>query len=100
MMILRASWREQVSSSLARLGLDQVGDVGGVEGGADLGVEVDAVDHDEHRRVPQRRLQAQLRAAKTISSDLPEPWKCQIRPLRGCPATTRSTILLAPSYCW
>ncbi len=22
-------------------------------------------------------------AAKTMSSDLPEPWKCQIRPLRG-----------------
>ena len=37
-----------------------------------------------------------LRAAKSISSDLPEPWKCQIRPLRGWPATTRSTILLPP----
>ena len=31
---------------------------------------------------------------------LPEPWKCQIKPLRGWPATTRSTILLTPSYCW
>ena len=39
-------------------------------------------------------------AANTISSDLPEPWKCQIRPFFGWPATTRSTILLAPSYCW
>ena len=39
-----------------------------------------------------------FRAANSISSDLPEPWKCQIRPLRGWPATTRSTILLAPSY--
>ena len=26
--------------------------------------------------------------------------RCQINPLRGVPARTRSTILLAPSYCW
>ena len=45
---------------LARLGLDQVGDVAGVEGGADLRVQVDAVDHDQHGGVAQGGLQAQL----------------------------------------
>jgi hypothetical protein len=38
--------------------------------------------------------------AKTINRDLPEPWKCQIRPFRVCPASTRETIMFAPSYCW
>ena len=41
-----------------------------------------------------------LRAANSISSDLPEPWKCQIRPLRGLPATPRSTMRFTPSTCW
>ena len=41
-----------------------------------------------------------FRAAKSISSDLPEPWKCQIRPFFGCPAThalddlVRAVVLL------
>ena len=45
---------------VAAFGLDQVGDVGGIEGGADLGVQVDAVHHDQHGRVVQGSLQAQL----------------------------------------
>ena len=32
-------------------------------------------------------------AAQPISSDLPLPWKCQIRPFFGKPRTTRATIL-------
>jgi hypothetical protein len=82
MMILRVSCAAALQLR-ARLGLHQVGDVGGVEGGADLRVQVDAVDHDEHGGVAQRGLQRSFCAAKTISSDLPEPWKCQISPLRG-----------------
>ncbi len=39
-------------------------------------------------------------AAKTISSDLPLPWKCQISPFLGSPFTTRSTIWLVVKYCW
>ena len=39
-------------------------------------------------------------AAKTISNDLPLPWKCHMRPCLGNPLTTRSTIMLAPSNCW
>ena len=39
-------------------------------------------------------------AAKTISSDLPDPWKCQISPFLMRPTSTRSTIWLAASYCW
>ena len=39
-------------------------------------------------------------AANTMSSDLPEPWKCQMRPFCGRPAITRCTIRLAASYCW
>ena len=48
----------------------------------------------------QRLVGRSLRAANSINSDLPEPWKCQIRPFLGCPATTRATILFTPSYCW
>jgi len=67
----------------AFLGLDQVGDVGAVEGGADLGVEVDAIDHDQHGRVLSLGCRRSFCAANTISRDLPEPWKCQIRPFFG-----------------
>ena len=38
-------------------------------------------------------------AAKTISNDLPEPWKCQMRPFFGLPTRTLSTMALAPSTC-
>ena len=64
MMILRVSWRSRVSSSCARFGFDQVGDIGGVEGGADLGVQVDAVDDDQHGGIAQGGLQAQLLGGK------------------------------------
>ena len=46
------------------------------------------------------RVWRSLFAAKTISKLLPEPWKCQISPLRIRPSTTRSTMRLAASYCW
>ena len=46
------------------VGLDQVRRVGGVEGAGDLGVEVNAVDHDHHGRVLERRMQAQLAGRK------------------------------------
>ena len=39
-------------------------------------------------------------AANTINRDLPEPWKCHIRPFLILPSITRCTILFAPSYCW
>ena len=39
-------------------------------------------------------------AANTMSSDFPDPWKCQISPFLMDPSLTRSTIRLAPSYCW
>ena len=52
--------RQQPLQLLAAVGLDQVRHVGGVEGARDLGVEVDAVDHDQHGRVPERRMQPQL----------------------------------------
>jgi len=44
----------------AAFGFDEVGDVGGVEGGADLGVEVEAIHHDEDGGVAQAGLQAQF----------------------------------------
>ena len=45
---------------LAALGLDEVGRVVGVEGAADLAVEIDPVDQDHHRRVLEGRVQTQL----------------------------------------
>jgi hypothetical protein len=51
---------QQALQFRARLGLDQVRDVGGVEGGADLRVQVDAIDHDQHGGVAERGLQPQL----------------------------------------
>ena len=36
---------------------------------------------------------------KTIKKDFPDPWKCHINPFLTRPSFTRSTILLAPSYC-
>jgi hypothetical protein len=39
-------------------------------------------------------------AAKTMSRLLPLPWKCQMRPFFGYPATTRAIILFVVSYCW
>ena len=40
-----------------------------------------------------------FKAAKTIKSDFPDPWKCQINPFFGYPARTLSTMRFAPSYC-
>ena len=39
-------------------------------------------------------------AANTISSDLPDPWKCQISPFLILFSTVRAMIMFAPSYCW
>ena len=39
-------------------------------------------------------------AANNISKDLPDPWKCQIKPFLILPSLTRSTIAFAPSNCW
>ena len=39
-------------------------------------------------------------AVNTISSDLPDPWKCQIRPCLTRPSNTRSTIRLVAWNCW
>ena len=83
MMILRTSCASSCCSFVAGFGLLQIGDVGGVEGAGDLGVEVDAVHHDQHRGVLQAGCRRSFCAANTISSDLPEPWKCQIRPFLG-----------------
>ena len=51
---------EQLLQLLAGGHADHVGHVGSVEGGADLGVEVDAVHHDDHRGVAELRVQPQL----------------------------------------
>ncbi|CAM5229656.1 hypothetical protein STANM309S_06635 [Streptomyces tanashiensis] len=39
-------------------------------------------------------------AVNTISSDFPDPWKCQISPCLICPCSTRSTIRLVAWSCW
>ena len=39
-------------------------------------------------------------AVKTISNDLPDPWKCQIRPCLMRPNSTRSTIRFVAWNCW
>ena len=51
---------EQRLQLLPRGHADHVRHVGGVEGGGDLRVEVDAVHHDHHRGVAQLRVQPQL----------------------------------------
>lgn len=62
--------------------LNQVGDVAGVEGGADLRVQVDAIHHDEDGGVLQAGLQTRsFCAAKTMSSDLRAPLKMPDQPL-------------------
>src|SRR5690606_33118907 len=55
---------QQGFQRFAAVRFDQVGDVGSVEGGADLGVQVDAVDDDEHSGVTQGRLEAHLLRGK------------------------------------
>ena len=84
MSTLRTSCAEQRLQLLPRRHADHVRHVGRVERGGDLRVEVDAVHHDDHRRVAQLRDACRsFCAANTISSDLPLPWKCQIRPFFG-----------------
>ena len=51
---------EQLLQLLAGGHADHVGHVGGVEGGADLGVEIDAVHHDDDRGVAECGVQSQL----------------------------------------
>ena len=53
-----------VSTSAAGLGFDEVGDIGGVECGADLGVEVNPIDDDQHGGVVQGRVEAQFLGGK------------------------------------
>lgn len=65
-----------------------------------LRFQIESVVDDNYRRIFQFFVRPQFWAAKTISKDLPLPWKCHINPLRGAPATTRSTMAFAPSYCW
>ena len=52
--------RQQPLQLAAAVGLDEVRHVGGVEGARDLAVEVDPVDHDQHGRILERRVQPQL----------------------------------------
>jgi hypothetical protein len=70
----------------AAFGFDQVGDVGGVEGGADLGVEVDAVNDDEHGRVAQGGLQAQFLGGKDHQQAFAGALEVPDEPLFGRPA--------------
>ena len=56
--------RQQFPQLLAAVGLLQVGDVGTGKGAGDLGVQVDAVHHDQHGRVLQPGVQAQLLRGK------------------------------------
>ena len=60
MMTLRVSWPSNLCNASRSRDCDSVRDVGGIEGSGDLGVQVDAVDDDDHRRVPELRMQAQL----------------------------------------
>ncbi len=39
-------------------------------------------------------------AVNTISSDLPEPWKCQMSPCFTLPCSTRCTIRFVAWNCW
>ena len=52
--------RQQPLQLGTSVGLDEIGYVGSVKGCRDLGVEVDAVDHDDHGRILECRVQAQL----------------------------------------
>ncbi len=51
---------EQRLELRSRVGGDQPWDIGGVEGAGDLRVQIDAVDHDQDRRVGQLGHRAQL----------------------------------------
>ena len=64
MSTLRTSCASSVCSSCRVAHADHVRHVGGVEGGGDLRVEVDAVHHDHHRGVAQPRVHAQLLRGK------------------------------------
>ncbi len=60
MMILRVSCLSSFCRSSRVSAFTRFGHVGGVEGGADLRVEVDAVDDDDDRRVAELGLQPEL----------------------------------------
>ena len=88
-------------SSLRLSAFTRFGRVRGVEGARDLAVEVDPVDDDHHRRVPERRVQPQLPGGEEHQQRLARALEVPDQALlRAGPATTRSTILFAPSYCW
>ena len=52
--------RQQALQLLPGCRSDHVRDIGGVEGGGDLGVQVDAVHHDHHRGVAELAMHPQL----------------------------------------
>ncbi len=65
----------------AGLRLDQVGDVRGVERGADLRIQVDAVHDDDHGGRTQSRLQPQLLRGEDHEQRLARPLKVPDQPL-------------------
>ena len=73
---------------------------------ADVSFAVVLATPDDEGRGVTTPTETALRARQNVVLELgmrrllPEPWKCQIRPFLGWPASTRSTILLAASYCW
>ena len=92
--------REQLLKVLAGLGLHQVRHVGGVESRADLRVEVDAVDDDEHRRVPERGLQAKLLRGEDHEQRLAGALEVPDEPLSRLAGERRArTIRFTASYC-
>ena len=55
---------EQAHQIGAGIALHQVGHIAGVEGAADLGVEVDAIDHDHHGGVAEHGMLPELLGRK------------------------------------
>ena len=80
---LAAVLAQQLRQFLARLRLNQIGNVGGVEGGADLRVQVDAVHGDDHGGVAQARLHAQLLRGEDHEQRFARPLKMPDQPFLG-----------------
>ena len=98
MITLRASRARDSEIPPGRCG-DHVRHVGGVERGGDLGVEIDAVDHDDHRGIAELGMRGGACAPRTPSGGSFRTLEVPDEPLADPPRWRVPRSGSSP-YCW